>query len=186
MSLIKVYKKIVKFLNEEGVPYMIIGGFAAGILGEPRATVDIDIDIMVRKSEAIELLKKLKKQGFEVDIKECKERIKRTGTFQIEYNDYNIDFIISSIELERKAIARSRILKVHGVNARFPTPEDLILLKIISGRPKDIADAESIVIRHSRKLDRNYLLKWAEKISDEMESLRVYREIKNLLRRYCE
>jgi len=101
-------------------------------------------------------------------------------------NDYNIDFIISSIELEREAITRSRILNVHGVSARFPTPEDLILLKVIPGRPKDMADAESIVIRYSGELDRNYLLKWAEKISDEMESLRVYREIKNLLRRYCE
>lgn len=182
MSLIEAYKKIVKFLNKENIPYMIIGGFAAGIIGEPRATEDIDIDIMVGKKEAMDLVKKLKEQSFSVSIKKCKERITKTGTFQIKYGDKNIDFIISSIDLEKEAIKRSNILKIYGVNARFPTPEDLILLKVIPGRRKDLVDAENIVIRYSKKLDREYLLKWAREISDRMEDLRVYREIKDLLK----
>ena len=37
------YKKLIKFLNKEGAEYIVIGGIAAGILGEPRMTGDIEI-----------------------------------------------------------------------------------------------------------------------------------------------
>jgi hypothetical protein len=35
------------------------------------------------------------------------------------------------------------------------------------GRDKDMLDAKSIVIRHKNKLDRKYLEKWTQQISDE-------------------
>jgi hypothetical protein len=37
-----VYKKVVTFLNGEKYKYLIIGGIAAGTLGEPRITADVD------------------------------------------------------------------------------------------------------------------------------------------------
>ena len=46
-----VYKKIVSFLNKEKVEYIIIGGIAAGILGEPRSTCDVDIDILLPRDK---------------------------------------------------------------------------------------------------------------------------------------
>lgn len=61
-----------------------------------------------------------------------------------------------------------------------PTAEDLILLKIIAGRPKDILDAQSIATKNKNKIDKKYLFNWAQKISDEMESMRVYNEVRNL------
>ncbi|MCM8779099.1 MAG: hypothetical protein NC898_02575 [Candidatus Omnitrophica bacterium] len=42
-----VYKKVVDFLNEEKFEYIIIGGIAGGISGEPRVTGDVDIDIQL-------------------------------------------------------------------------------------------------------------------------------------------
>ena len=44
-----VYKKVVTFLNREKFEYIIIGGIAAGILGEPRLTGDVDVDIVLKK-----------------------------------------------------------------------------------------------------------------------------------------
>lgn len=182
MNLIKVFKKIVVFLNKEKVDYIIIGGIAVGIWGEPRATGDVDVDIILDKNEVEEFLDKLKKQGFTVSKKECLKGVKTTGTFQVRIADCHIDFIIASIELEKEAMRRKRIIKLHGADAKLPTPEDLILLKIIPGRPKDIADAESIAIKNSGKLDRKYLLDWAMRLSDETEDTRIYNEIKRLLK----
>lgn len=182
MTLIDVYRKTIEFLNGKKFDYIVIGGFAAGIIGEPRATVDIDIDIILDKKNITQFLNEAKNAGFEFSEKECKKRAKQTGTFQVKLADYRIDFIITSIALEKEAIKRKEILNVHKVKANFPTPEDLILLKIIPGRPRDIVDAENVAIRHSDKLDKRYLLKWAERLSDEAEDMRIYKEVKRLIR----
>jgi len=180
MNLIEVYDKVISFLNKEKFEYIVIGGIAVGVLGELRATGDIDIDIILDKRDIEDFLNKVKKNGFEYSKNECVKRAKETGTFQIKLGDYHIDFIIASIELEKEAIKRKQIIKVLDVKSNLPTAEDLILLKIIAGRQKDIMDAKNIVIKNKGKLDKKYLIKWAQKISDEMESGRVYNEIKNL------
>lgn len=181
MTLIDVYRKVISFLNKQKFDYIIIGGIPAGILGEPRATVDVDIDIILDKDNITEFLKKAKEAGFDFNEKKCIERAKQSGSFQVNLREYHIDFIIASIDMEREAIKRKKIIEVHNVKSNFPTPEDLILLKIIPGRSKDIVDAESIAIRQSGKLDKKYLLNWARKLSDEAEDMRIYREVKKLL-----
>ncbi|HJT25313.1 MAG TPA: hypothetical protein VJ873_12105, partial [bacterium] len=60
------------------------------------------------------------------------------------------------------------------------SPEDLILLKLIPGRTKDLADVEAIVARHGGSLDKKYLRSWAEKIGDMAEDMRILRQLKNL------
>jgi len=100
-----------------------------------------------------DFLKKAKKEGFKFSEEKCVKMAKETGVFQINYGDFHIDFIIASIDLEKEAFKRKRIIRLHNIKAFFPTPEDLILLKIISGRPQDLLDAENIVLRHKEKLD---------------------------------
>ena len=40
---------LAEFLKDQKIPYMVIGGFANIIWGEPRATIDIDVTIWVCK-----------------------------------------------------------------------------------------------------------------------------------------
>jgi len=178
-----VYKKIVNFLNKEKQEYIIMGGIAAGVLGEPRVTGDVDIDIQLDKDDISDFLNKAKKAGFRFDKKKCSKRARKTSVFQINYGDFHIDFIIASIDLERETFKRKKIVRLYNTKAFFPTPEDLILLKIIPGRPQDILDAEKIIIRHKKKLDINYLEKWAQRLSDEAEDMRIYNTLKELLKR---
>lgn len=182
MLLEEVYKKIVLFLNKEKIDYFIIGGIASGILGTPRFTADVDIDIFLKKNEVSKFLNKAEDAGFEINKKECLTRILNTGTFQIKYSEYHIDFLIASIELEELTFKRKQKILLYGIEANFPTPEDLILLKIISGRGKDIIDTESIIIRNKNKLDKKYLEKWAMKLSDEAQDMRIYNELTRLLK----
>ena len=64
------------------------------------------------------------------------------------------------------------MIKLAGKNAYFPSPEDLIILKVVVGREKDMLDAKSILIRHKNKLDRKYMEKWAQSISNEAQDKR--------------
>jgi hypothetical protein len=177
-----VYKKVATFLNRGKYQYLIIGGIAAGTLGEPRLTADVDVDIIISRENVPVFLDEAKKSGFKVIKTRCLESAKRTGTFQINYEDFHIDFIIASTKLETEAFERAKTLKLYGIRAFFPTPEDLILLKIIPGRDKDLLDAKSIALRHKGKLDTRYLKNWALKLCDEAQDTRIWNTLKELLK----
>jgi len=48
-TLIDQLKKIVQFLNKQKIDYALAGGLAFSALVEPRATMDIDIIIMINE-----------------------------------------------------------------------------------------------------------------------------------------
>jgi len=177
-----VYKKVVTFLNREKYKYLIIGGVAAGTLGEPRITADVDVDIVIDKENVPDFLDKAAKAGFRVLKEKCLVSVERTGVFQINFEDFHVDFIIASTGLEAAAFERAKTIKLYGIKAFFPSPEDLILLKIIPGRDKDLLDAKSVVLRHKGKLDTRYLKTWARKLCDEAEDMRIWKVLNNLLK----
>lgn len=176
-----VYKKAVNFLKKEKYEYMVIGGIAAAIMGEPRLTADVDIDILLDKDDISDFLNKAKKAGFKFDAGKCKKTAMATAVFQIRYGDFHIDFIMASTEFENEAFRRKQEMALYNTKAFFPTPEDLILLKIIPGRPQDLLDAEKIVTRYRKKLDVKYLENWAKQLSDEAQDLRIFNELQKLL-----
>ncbi|MDI6840287.1 MAG: hypothetical protein QMD71_05515 [bacterium] len=117
---------------------MIIGGIAAGTLGEPRVTGDVDIDILLDRDDISNFLYGLKEAGFKFNNRKCITEAKN-GAFQVFLGQFHVDFVIASTDLEK------------------------------------------VAIRHSDKLDKNYLIRWAEKLSDEAHNLRIYNEVKRLL-----
>jgi hypothetical protein len=175
------YKKVVSFLNKEKYKYIIIGGIAAGTIGEARATGDIDIDIIINDADIPIFLGKLKKAGFKIPKDEHLESAIQTGIFRITYKNFYIDFLIATTEIEEEAFERSKKRPLYGVKAFFPTPEDMILLKIIPGRDKDLLDAKNIAVRHKGKLDVRYLKNWAAKLCDEAENMRIWNILNDIL-----
>ncbi len=179
-SLDKFYTDVVDFLDESKIQYLIIGGLAVSVIGEPRMTNDIDIIVSIKKQNIQHILKNAKKCGWTVNIDRELQRIKETGTFRLNSEFFHLDVIIASTLLEEKAFARAQKIKLGNRIASFPSPEDLILFKIIVGRDKDILDARSIVIRHKNHLDYQYLEKWAQSISDEAEDISIWNRLKKV------
>jgi hypothetical protein len=161
-----VYKKVVAFLNSEKYKYLIIGGIAAGTLGEPRTTADVDVDIVINKENIPDFLDKARKAGFKV----------------IHLEEFHVDFIIASTDLETMAFEKAKAIKLYGIKALFPSPEDLVLMKIIPGREKDLLDAKGVIIRHKGKLDMQYLKTWAMKLCDEAQDMRIWQTLNKLLK----
>lgn len=183
-SLPETFRKTISFLGKYNFDYLVIGGIASSTLGYPRMTGDIDICILLKrtKTEIKEFLQKANQVGFVFNEDEVIKRIKETGTFQISSSNFHIDFLTVSTDFEKDALARKQKITVYGIEASFPTPEDLILFKIVPARHIDIADVENIAKRFSGKLDEKYLIKWAQKLSDQAEDMRIYREVKRLLK----
>ena len=88
------------------------------------------------------------------------------------------DFIIAQNALEYLCIKRARLRKIYAIKAKIVTPEDLIIHKITSQRPRDLEDAQGILMRQRGKLDLKYITYWLRKIDEtfsKQELLKLFK-----------
>lgn len=72
------------------------------------------------------------------------------------------DLVLAETEYQRVALERARAeVDASGTLIRYLAPEDVIIHKLIAGRPRDIDDIENI-LDASPQLDEAYLTSWAE------------------------
>ena len=151
------------------IPYMIIGGMANAIWGEPRATLDIDITVWVNEQE-IETIPERLSDPFTVLPEDPVDFIRETRVLPMETEaGVRIDCIFGMLPFEKAAIARSVNRSVAGKPIRFCTAEDLVLYKIISEREQDLRDVKAILRRRSHSLDRTYLDPRIQELADAFE-----------------
>ncbi|MCX7735560.1 MAG: nucleotidyltransferase [Candidatus Kapabacteria bacterium] len=62
-----------------------------------------------------------------------------------ELSKMRVDFIFSFTQYEIDAIARANIIQIDGCDVSFCSLEDLIILKIFSGRAIDLEDVKKII-----------------------------------------
>ena len=60
------FKDFLQLLNVHQVEYLVIGGYAVGYHGYPRATADMDIWIAIQPNNAEKIVTVLKEFGFNV------------------------------------------------------------------------------------------------------------------------
>lgn len=139
------FKEFLKLLKEHDVRYLLIGGYAVGYHGYPRATEDMDIWVAIHPDNAKKLVSALKEFGF--DDPELKPnlflqspKIVRMGypPMRLEITTY-----ISGVEFDE--CFQTRIVDtLDGVEVNLIDLENLKKNKKASGRTKDIADIEEL------------------------------------------
>jgi predicted nucleotidyltransferase len=157
MELEKGLLQIVSFLEEAGTPYMVIGGFANLAWGVPRTTQDVDITVHVAEEDLSDFVKEIGK-GFSILPKDPEGFVKETRVLPVQTsNGIRIDLIFAGLPYEVSALGRAREVKVQEIAVRICSPEDLIIHKIISERPRDREDVEGIFRQQGSNLDFVYL-----------------------------
>ena len=86
--------------------------------------------------------------------------------------------------MEEEAIRRARNVEVEpGFTMRVATPEDLLLMKFISERPRDREDVEGILIRSGTTMDHIYVKKWLKVFAETLNLPALADEYEEYLRR---
>jgi len=175
-------REAVDFLTGASAPYLIIGGLAVAVIGEPRMTGDVDVIGYLSMEQATELIDTAVAAGFEVAPDE-RERLHATGTLRFTKGRFQLDIILASLPFEDDARARARKRRLFGRLVPLPTPEDLLLFKVLAGRDKDLVDAVGIARRHLTSLDHRYLDAALSAVCDLAEDLAPRSRLDDVLRK---
>jgi predicted nucleotidyltransferase len=82
----------------------------------------------------------------------------------------------------RELVARSTLVDVGPLQVQVPSPEDLIIMKAVARRPRDMADIESILSVHDR-LDLDRIRQKIREFSSLLDTPEIHEDFEHLLRR---
>jgi len=165
-----------QILNTANIPYYITGGVAAIAHGEPRATIDLDVVILIDLADLPTLAANFETQGFYVagltDVLGGSLRcLNITHLETIE----NIDLMISGKEeYDLIKFDRKRLYTLPGSGeVAIASPEDVIISKLIwrreSQSDKQWRDILGVLKVQQEKLDFAYLQSWVERFGLEQD-----------------
>jgi hypothetical protein len=176
----ELLKQLAVALDKAGLPYMVFGGQAVLLYGEPRLTRDIDITLGVDPNHPDAVLKVIEQLQLRILVDDIEEFLMQTLVLPVldPKTNIRIDFVFSLSEYERQAIQRGKVVRLSGVDVRFVSLEDLIVMKVIAGRPRDLEDVVSI-IRKNPGFDREHVERYLKEFDSELDSrfLSVFEEI---------
>lgn len=147
--------------EKTGIPYMVIGGQAVLVYGEPRFTKDIDVTMGVGIDRLEDVLRLVGSAGWKVLVPSPPEFVQKTMVLpcQDPASGVRLDLIFSFSPYEKQAMGRVRRVSLLGKQVCFASPEDLVVHKVVAGRPRDLEDIRVVQLKNPG-MDRAYIEKW--------------------------
>lgn len=162
-------REVDAFLKAHDVPYVVIGGIANAVRGEPRATHDADLKVLI-KGMTIAQFRALVEARFKPYHHSWLGRAESALIISFEVApDMIVDLLVAVLPYEEQAIQRAELTEIEGLSLPVCTAEDLIIHKAIADRPKDWLDIEKVLLRQRGKLDVAYVRDWLAQFAEALE-----------------
>lgn len=148
---------VQQFIEAQGWDFFFIGGLAVQIWGEPRLTKDIDLTVFTNLSDEKGLIDRV--------LREYKPKFHDAGEFALSNrvlpvttaNGIGVDFTLAGLADFSEPLSRASYQDFgDGTLLKICSPEDLVIMKTLAGRPRDWPDVEAVLIKQ-RQLDWEYI-----------------------------
>ncbi|MBI2421798.1 MAG: nucleotidyltransferase [Candidatus Hydrogenedentes bacterium] len=138
-------KEFLRLLTSHRVEYLLVGGYAVGYYGYPRATVDIDIWIERSEANADKAVAVLEEFGFENAGSQRKWLLEQDKVVRMGREPNRIELLtgIDGVDF-LDCSSRGIEAQIDGISVRIIALEDLKANKKASGRYKDLNDLEHL------------------------------------------
>jgi len=169
-SLTQSLIELTQLFDRMGFPYAVMGGLAVRAYGIPRATYDIDFTLAIERERLPELYLAVEELGYTVPQPFETGWVDAVGGMPlvkfrlfVDENGIDIDVFLAETEFQKSIISRRRREELDGAVLYLVSPEDLVLLKLIASRPRDVADVHDVLFIQG-ELDGGYLHEWATRL----------------------
>ena len=180
-ATIEALNNLLQKFGQRGV---IIGGIAVGFLGKPRYTADVDAVFLLSVKDIPKFLELARAENIIPRIEDSEGFARKSRVLLLKHapTETEIDISLGIMPFEEEMVERGSVKSFANLSARLPTPEDLIIMKSIAHRPKDLEDIRTIVDKY-RDLDQGRIEQWVKDFAELMETPDLWGEIEKILKR---
>jgi uncharacterized nucleotidyltransferase DUF6036 len=157
--IVNLLADLATALHGAGVPWFLFGAQAAILHGAARVTADVDVTIRLPPTLTnTALVETLERHQFRRRIADpaFTERTRVIPLFHLP-TQLPIDVVLAGPGIEDQFFDRVQVRQIENVAVRVASPEDIIVMKVLAGRPKDVEDVTAVAAAYGDKLDRRYI-----------------------------
>ncbi len=182
--LLATLRDLMAWFDSEQVKGVVIGGVAVSVLARPRFTRDVDAVVWLHENRWRNFLDAGMEFGFAPRRADALEFARDTRVLLVHHEPSAIDADVSfgSLPFEEETIDTADFVDISGIRLRLPRPENLIVMKAVANRPRDLADIEALVDAYP-ELDRKQVRSWVREFSSILEMPEIFDQVNALLKR---
>jgi hypothetical protein len=134
--------------------WYVFGAQAVVVYGVPRLSADVDVTLELQPDAPDRFARDMDAAGFTIRVTDP-EFIRRTRVMPFLHRSTGmpLDIVLAGSGLEDEFLARAVMTDIGGIVVPLIDRADLVVAKVLAGRPKDIEDAGAIWRLHGRELD---------------------------------
>lgn len=151
----------------DDVPHAFGGALALAYYAEPRATVDIDVNVFVPVDRFPVVAGALRGVGVAVD-EGVAEVVRRDGQVRVLWERTPVDLFFSYDPFHDAAAAARRVVAFADTGIPILAAEHLIVCKAVFNRPKDWVDIEAMLV-HGTEPDIAEVMRWVGRIAGDTD-----------------
>jgi predicted nucleotidyltransferase len=182
VRLIGAVADLTALLKDQGVPGAFIGGLAANLLGRPRITKDVDAVVLLGDLKLESFLAAGARFGFAPRINDAAKFATKNRVLLLihEPSKTDVDISLGILPFEQESVDRASIITVAGISFPLVSPEDLIVMKALARRARDVADIEA-VLDVQPEVDLERVRYWVSEFATVLEAPDILDDLERIL-----
>lgn len=145
------------------VPHAFGGALALAYYAEPRATIDIDLNVFVSTKRLPDVAKPLAELGAAANDPSIARIVQRDGQVRVMWDEVPIDIFFSYDPFHEAAGKARRTVPFGDGEIPILAAEHLVVCKVVFDRPKDWVDIEAMVAAEA-DIDAAEVLRWVARV----------------------
>jgi hypothetical protein len=176
-------RDLAAWIHGEKAPAIVIGGVAVALQGRPRTTRDIDILLFLDETRWPAFLRAGNRYGFSGRIPGVLEFARKSRMLLARHkaSTIDVDFTCGNLPFERECVMRAMTADVGAFSLPIATPEDLIIMKAVAHRPRDLADVAAL-LQANPKLDVRRVRRWVREFARALDMPELAADLERLIR----
>lgn len=169
-------------LESGGVPFAFGGALALAYYAEPRATVDVDVNVFVAPDAVDRVVEVLRPLGITASAAD-RDLVRRNGQVRLHWGVTPVDLFFAYDAFHFHAAQRIRRVPFGAETILVLAPEDLLVCKAVFNRRKDWIDVEQMLLLTAGTLDLDDVRRWVLAIvgGDDDRVQRFERAVREVL-----
>jgi hypothetical protein len=181
-SLSEKIVELARVFGASDVPFAFGGALALAYYAEPRATVDVDVNVFVAPDAVDRVAAVLRGLGIPTSARD-RRLVLRDGQVRLHWGATPIDLFFAYDAFHFHAAERVRRVPFGSDTIPVLAPEDLLVCKVLFNRRKDWIDIEQVLLLTAGNLDLDDVHRWVGAIigAGDDRAVRFDRAVREVL-----